>query len=164
MRLAGAACILAGAVLWRRTLARERGRRRAALWDLSRALRRLGEEVRLARRPLPGLLSELAEACGEDAGQFLRDVAASLRGDGDLETAWREAADGPPLSEQERQVLASVGSELRGDEERLRRAVLAAAERLEEGVRDLDAGERDVGRREAALAFSAAALLIVLLY
>ena len=66
-RVLGAAFIL-GAAFWGwLDQYRERRRMRETRSDLLAALRRMGEEVRLARTPMPQLLLTMASDCGGTA-------------------------------------------------------------------------------------------------
>ena len=162
VKAAGAVCVLLGAFLARWVFLRERRRRRDTLGDLSTALGRMAEEIRLVRMPLPGLLARLALDCGEEAGGFLRTASLGLRrGEAD---AWVRAAADLPLSAADQRVLGDLGSDLRGDEERVRRAATAAAERLRQSADAMDAAQHSDAQRVTALSFSAGALLVILLY
>ena len=68
------------------------------------------------------------------------------------------------IGEEERRILESLGPDLRGDEERIRAALLDASEKLSERAEVLERSSRDDTRRAAALFFSGAALLVILLY
>ncbi|MBQ9349051.1 MAG: hypothetical protein IJT94_17220 [Oscillibacter sp.] len=163
-KLTGAALVLLAAALAVRSSLGERRRRRAALNDLARAFRRLAEEVRLSRAPLPALLARLAAGCGPDAAAFFRYTAVCLRRGDPLADAWRDSAADLPLSLADLRTVAELGADLRGDEDRLRRAVLAAADALSKSGAEMDDNWGAELRRTAALSFSAAALAVILLY
>ena len=67
------------------------------LSDLLWALRRMAEEIRMARTPLPLLLERLSQGCGQEAGEFFQAVSAAARRGEDLGRTWRGAAEALPL-------------------------------------------------------------------
>ena len=70
IKLAGSVCILAGGALaWQRQR-RERHRRRQMLGELLAALEDMGQEIRMARTPLPELLTGWRSAAGPRRGTF----------------------------------------------------------------------------------------------
>ena len=80
LRLLGSLCVASGGVLAWYVQRAERRRERDARSDLLRAFRRMGEEVRMARTPLPALLSALAADCGEPAAAFFQAVSRAAAG------------------------------------------------------------------------------------
>ena len=164
MKAWGIACILTGAAWVTRVSIRERRRKRALLSDLRAALSRMGDEIRLARIPLPELLESLASDYGPDAAAFFRTVSDGIRNGRKPSELWTARTDALPLSPTDRAALREFATVLRGDEEQIRRAVTLVAERLERSLRDMDAASDADTRRCAALIFSAAALLVILLY
>ena len=68
---------------------KERERRRTTLADLVSALRRMQEEIRMARTPLPELLVCVAKDCGRDCSDFLYSVADGVSQGNTLRAAWR---------------------------------------------------------------------------
>ncbi|MBR4211699.1 MAG: stage III sporulation protein AB [Oscillibacter sp.] len=164
MKICGIACILVGALWGTRVSIGERRRRRGLLADLRAALARMGDEIRLARVPLPDLLERVAETCGADAAGFFRAVSAGIRRGLGPSGTWTEAADTLPLSDTDRATLREFASVLRGDEEQIRTAAALLSGRLERSLRDMDDAAPADLRRSAALMFSAAALLVILLY
>ena len=78
MKLAGAVCVLAGAVWGWRCQALERRRKRDTLADLIRLLGRMGEEIRLRRTSLPRLLHQLAADRGPACRSFCEDPAGAM--------------------------------------------------------------------------------------
>ena len=132
---------------------RERRRRRDTLFDLVTALRRMGEEIRMTRMPLPRLLGVLAADCGPDA-------AALARGEG-LTEAWCAGIEALPLNRRDQEVLRSL--EFQGDEENFCKGISLATYRLAESVEAMERAWPEEEKRTAALCFSAAALLVILL-
>lgn len=160
MKAAGIACIAIGAAWGMRVNALERRRRRRLLADLRAGLARLSEEIRIARAPLPEALRGLSASCAPDAAAFFRAVADS----GAPSAAWLAASDALPLSPPDAQTLRELAPALRGDEQRIRAALELAAARLERSLQDLDKSAPAEARQSAALIFSAAALLAILLF
>lgn len=163
LRVLGGVLIFAGGFLGKLACGRQRQRRLDTLSDLLTALRRMGEEIRSARTPMPVLLERLAGFCGEDAGAFLRAVSAAARRGEPLAEAWRNEAEALPLAAEDRGMLSSLGEDLRGDEESICKAIslvtFQLAKRLEESIRR----KPEEDKRGTALCLSAAALLVILL-
>lgn len=163
LKLLGSACILAGGVLAQGARLAERRRQWDTLSDLLFALRRMEEEIRLTQTPMPVLLEGLAKDRGADAASFFTHVAEALRR-GDLPgDVWRREAAGLPLPPEALRALEDLGGALGGDEEDTCKAIGLAVYELakcaEEHARDRKAEDR----RAAALYFSGAALLVILL-
>ena len=162
-KLLGSLLILSGGLLglWRQLADSRRSRR--ALSDLLRALGRLGEEIRMTRRPLPQLLEGVAAECGPEAGAFFQAAAgAARRGEG-LGGAWRQGAEALPIRQEDRSALAALGAELHGDEEMVRRALEQTVRRLEKSAAAAEQRRLPEEKRVSALWLSAAALLVILL-
>ena len=99
-KLLGSLLVL-GASLGGMTLQiRERGRQRRTRLDLLDALRRMGEEIRIARTPLPRLLEQAAD-CGGEAGDFFRGAARSVREGEEAGDTWRRGIASLTLEEEE---------------------------------------------------------------
>ncbi|MBQ6206246.1 MAG: stage III sporulation protein AB [Oscillospiraceae bacterium] len=160
MKAYGIACIFIGAAWGMRAKVSERRRRRRLLSDLRSALARMADEIRMARAPLPDLLKRLAATCGPDAAAFFRAVAES----GGPSQAWGAASDALPLSAPDRQTLRELAPVLRGDEEQIRKALQLASGRFERSLQEFDRTAGAELRQSAALIFSAAALIVILLY
>lgn len=163
VKLLGSLCILAGGALARLAQAAERRRRRDTLSDLMTALRRMTEEIRIARTALPDLLEGLADGCGPEAAAFFRAAAGGARREDGLSGAWSTAAEALPLSGGERAALQTLGQDLRGDEEKVCKAISLAIYELAKSAEEQDRSRPQEERRATALCFSAAALLVILL-
>lgn len=161
MKAAGALCILAGALWGQLFYQRERRRRETLLSDLRLGLFRAAEEIRTARTPFPLLMANLDR--GPAAG-FFRGVSGRLRQGERLDQAWTAALRAFPMEEADKQILESLGPDLRGDETRIRAVLLEASGKLAERAQALARSRGDDTRRTAALFFSGAALLVILLY
>ena len=162
IKLLGSACVLGGGLMfWLMALAEQR-RTRMVMEDLLAALRRMREEIRMARTPLPLLLEALAADCRgpETAALFQRSAAAARQGEG-LETAWRDGVQLLPLAFKEREALE--GLTLRGDEESVCKGISLVITALARNIEELERQRPERDRRTAALCFSGAALLVILL-
>lgn len=163
VKLAGSVLILAGGLLARRSRGAECRRRLDTLSDLLSALRRMGEEIRMARTPLPLLLERLASGCGPEAGTFFRTAASAAKQGTNLPAAWAKAAQALPLPEADRAAVAALGEDLRGDEETICKAVSLVIYQLAKTLEELLRRKPEEDKRTAALCLSGAALLVILL-
>lgn len=140
----------------------EQRRQRRTRLDLLDALRRMGEEIRIARTPLPRLLEQAAD-CGGAAGEFFRAAAHSAReGEGAGDT-WRRSSASLPLKEEERRVLQEMSRRFGGDEESLCSAIALACAVLQRHAEEEERGRREEEKRSVALWGSAGALAVILL-
>ena len=163
LKLLGSLCVLSGGgLVWRSCLA-ERRRQRETLCDLLMALRRMAEEIRMARTPLPSLLDALAKSCGPEGADFFHQAAETARKGGDLPAAWHHAAGDLPLEPGDREALAALGDSLHGDEESVCKAISLVIYQLAKSLEETDRVRQQEEKRTAALCFSAAALLVILL-
>lgn len=160
-KLTGSCLILAGGVLIWLFQSRERRRRREVLSDLLTALRQLGEAIRMTRTPLPRLLEALASDCGPDAAALLRTSARAAERGEDLGTLWRAGVERLPLEERDKALLRSL--DLRGDEEHICKGISLVTYALAERLALLERRRSEEDKRGAALCFSGAALLVILL-
>lgn len=163
IRFLGSVCIFSGGLMTVLLQLRERRRTRTALAELLSALRRMGEEVRLCRTPLPRLLQTLSASCSGDAAAFFSAVGDALRRGEDVETLWREHAARLLLPVAAQQALSEVGSALHGDEESVCKAISLAILELEQCAAEWDKQRPETEKRTAALWLSGAALLVILL-
>ena len=163
MKLLGSACILAGSVLVQVARLAERRRQWDTLSDLLTALRRMGEEIRLARTPMPLLLEYLAKDRCPDIAAFFNQTAEELRRGESLAAAWQRGISSLPLPPEDIRALEPLGAALGGDEEQACKAISQAAYELAKHAEKRAAERKAEDRRAAALCFSAAALLVILL-
>lgn len=162
VKLLGSGLVAAGfAAVWLRQMGAYR-QELALLLDLAEALTLLSDRIRLSRAPLPRLLGELALRPGPAAVLFAR-VRRELGQGTPLKAAWEQAAGAPALRGDAEQLLAELSCRLTGDEQSVCRGLEEAAGQLRRMAAERREGRRDVARREAALCFSAAAMLIILL-
>lgn len=160
-KLLGSLLILTGGGLIWLLQSRERRRRRQVLSDLLTALRQLGESIRMTRTPLPRLLESLAADCGPEAADLLRISALAAERGEDLGAVWRAGVGKLPLEERDKALLRSL--DLRGDEEHICKGISLVTYTLTERLALLERRRSEEDKRGAALCFSGAALLVILL-
>lgn len=161
VKLLGSVCILAGGGLawWgQRT---ERRRRRDTLRDLLSALRRMQEEIRMARTPLPLLLETLAADCREEAAELFRNTAKAARLGVEMTEVWQKGVEKLPMTSGDREIL--LGLRLYGDEESVCNGISLATYELKKSAEELERRRSEEEKRATALWFSGAALLVILL-
>lgn len=163
LKILGSACILGGGILARYFQAAERRREMDTLSDLLWALRRMAEEIRMARTPLPLLLDRLSQGCGEAAGAFFREAAAAARQGEDLGDVWRRGAAALPLSASSVSALAQLGDSLGGDEEHICKGISIVIYTLAKDAEERTSRQPEESKRATALCLSGAALLVILL-
>ena len=162
LKLLGSLLIAAGGGLAWYLQRAERRRKRDTLSDLQEAFRRMAEEVRMARTPLPKLLRTLAADCGQPVSGFFT-AAAKAAGEGEsLTRVWREEAEALPLSAGDRTAVLSLGTGLQGDEEKVCKAILHVINTLGRSAAESERRRPEEEKRAAALWFSASALLVIL--
>ena len=163
MKAAGAVCVLASA-LWGFLLQRkERRTVRKTRLEILSALRRMSEEIRLARTPMPELLEAVASDCSGAGAVFFRSVSLSVRAGNGMNGAWRQAVDALPLEAGERSALRELGQAFGGDEERMCRALSLAAAVLERRAREVEEQCAEEEKRSAALWGCGSAMTVILL-
>lgn len=163
LRLLGSLCVASGGALAWHLQRAERRRERDTLSDLQQAFRRMGEEVRMARTPLPALLKALARNCGEPAAAFFAAVSRAAAVGEDLPRVWREQAEALPLLERDKSVISALVHSLQGDEEEACKAISHVTYELTKSAEEAERKRPEEEKRAAALWFSAAALLVILL-
>ena len=117
----------------------------------------------MARTPLPSLLDALAKSCGPEGADFFHQAAETARRGGDLPAAWHHAAGGLPLEPGDREALAALGDSLHGDEESVCKAISLVIYQLAKSLEETDRVRQQEEKRTAALCFSAAVLMVILL-
>ncbi len=163
VKLLGSFCIAAGGALAWYSQRAERRWERDALSDLQRAFRRMGEEVRMARTPLPALLLGLAGDCKEPAAAFFKAVSRAAAEGEDFPRAWRKGAADLPLRERDKAAVSTLAQDLQGDEEKVCKAISHVICTLADSAGEAERKRPEEEKRAAALWFSAAALLVILL-
>ena len=163
LRMLGSLCVVSGGALAWYVQRAERRRERDTLSDLLGAFRRMGEEGRMARTPLPALLSSLAVDCGEPAAAFFQAASKAAAGGERLPQVWREQAEYLPLSKRDKSVVSSLAKGLQGDEENACKVISHVAYELAKSAEEAEHKRPEEEKRAAALWFSASALLVILL-
>lgn len=163
LKLLGSLCVASGGALAWYVQRAERRREQDTLSDLQRAFRRMGEEVRMTRTPLPAVLTSLAGDCGEPAAAFFQAASQAAAGGEDLPRIWRERANLLPLSERDKSAVSVLAQDLQGDEEKACKGILHVINTLADSAGEAERKRPEEEKRAAALWFSAAALLVILL-
>lgn len=163
LKLIGSLCVAAGGALAWYLQASERRRKRDTLSDFQTAFRRMGEEVRMARTPLPALLKTLAADCGPEAAAFFHAVSGAAAVGEALPEAWRAQAELLSLDERDKSAVAALGCDLQGDEEKVCKGISHVAYTLAKSAEQAERKRPEEEKRAAALWFSASALLVILL-
>lgn len=163
LKLLGSLCVVSGGALAWYLQKAERRRQRDTLSDLQRAFRQMGEEVRMARTPLPALLKALAGDCGEPAAAFFEAASRAAAGGEDLPRVWQEQAKALPLRERDKSVVSTLVQSLQGDEENTCKAISHVTYELAKSAEEAERKRPEEEKRAAALWFSASALLVILL-
>lgn len=161
LKLAGSICILAGGALVWWLLTMERRRRRNTLQDLMVAFRKMGEEIRIMRTPLPRLMEALAADCTGEAADLFRSTGEAARQGKGMTEIWRQSTDVLPLSFRDREIIR--GLDLQGDEEKVCKEISLVVQRLAGSAASMERTGPEETRRTTALCFSGAALLVILL-
>lgn len=161
LKLVGCVLLLGSAGAVQAWTVLEHRRELDALAGLRAAFGQMGESIRLDLTPMPRLLERLARRGPPAVRGFFAAVTAGLAQGRSLDSAWREAVPGLNLRGEENALLLDL--RLTGDEEavtaQLDHAVRALEERLGEKRKD----RREKEKLSAAVSFSAALLLILLL-
>lgn len=163
LRLLGAACILAGGgTVWFRQVSASR-RELAALREVLLVLDQMEGEVHLLRTPLPRLLRKLSRGRTGCVSAWLTALAAGLeRGEG-LQSCAAGALAFLPVESEGRVILLELSEKLSGNEEQVCTGITLVRGELAELLEQKRLRQREAEKRTAALCFSAAALLIILL-
>lgn len=149
-----------GGLLWWFQMQARRSRRRV-LADLILVLRRMQEEIRMMRPPLPELFGKMAEHCGAETAELLRSMASAAVEGESVDTVWAAGVCQLPVSEREREILRELS--FHGDEETVCKEIALALYGLANCAEELDHNRAEEEKRGAALCFSGAALLVILL-
>ena len=162
MKTLGAALVLAEAGgVWLRMLAGQR-RELDTLRRLAALLARMGAEIQGRRTPLPRLMEELAREESR-LGPALRQVLSGLRAGEALPELLGRCADTWSLSPWCRAALWELGCALGGDAGESAEALAFARQRVLEELEEKRRSQREQERGSAALCFSGAALVVILL-
>lgn len=162
-KLLGAILLMGGGVWMRCMQVSARRYQRQTLAGMVSALHQMAEEIRMARTPLPALMSMLGRSCVGTEGAFFKEVGAALRGGIPASQAWETALPVLELPRRQTAILAELGAGLHGDEEKICKVILLVTRRLERNLEEWDRTAPDVERRTTGLWLSGAALTVILL-
>lgn len=154
--------LLGGGIVWHQGRM-ERKRQRKTLCDLLVSLRNMTEEIRVARTSLPDLLERLGQDCEEDAAYFFEAIVERIRQGEALKYVWEQETEMLPLYQTAKQVLFPIGESFERDEESICKSISLAAHKLAEMNGKLEDQYQQEEKRMAAVCFSTAALLVILL-
>lgn len=159
--MTGAALLLVSSLLLRQSILTRARLRRKTLRALAEGFLLLSDAVHLTLTPLPRLLQKIT--CAMEAERFFRAVTEHLARGETLERAWREEAEKLPLNGREREMVASLGSALGGDEQAVCASLTQAAKVLSECEQRLALQSREESRVTTALCLSGALFAGILL-
>lgn len=161
IKLMGSLMVFAGGGLVWWIQLRERQRVRNVLMDLALVLRRMQEEVRMMRTPMPELFQKLEKQCGPDVSAVLRSMSDAAKNGTEVKVIWRTSVLALPINERARDILC--GLDFSGDEEKLCKELSFAAYEMAKYAETMESNRKEEGKRTTALCFSGAALLVILL-
>ena len=100
---------------------------------------------------------------GGEVSQLFEGSAAALAAGRSPEIVWCQAVSCLPVSETDKRALSELVNALQGDEASACKGILLARKELQNSLSQLEKQRPDEEKRTAALCFSAAALLVILL-
>ena len=163
IKLVGSLCVLfaGGSVWWLQH--QEQRRRRQVLAELAAALDYMETSIRLNRTPLLPLFRQAARGRCHEVSRLFDRGAAALADGKSPETVWCQAASCLSVSETDKRALSELVDALQGDEASACKGLSLAREELQNSLSQLEKQRPEEEKRTAALCFSAAALLVILL-
>ena len=158
IKLVGSLCVLfaGGSVWWLQH--QEQRRRRQVLAELAAALDGMETSIRLNRTPLLPLFRQTARGRCHEVSQLFEGSAAALAAGRSPEIVWCQAVSCLPVLETDKRALSELVNALQGC-----KGILLARKELQNSLSQLEKQRPDEEKRTAALCFSAAALLVILL-
>lgn len=163
LKVVGSVLVLSGfAALWLGQLRTWR-REIAVLEDVIGVLERMESRIRLERAPLPRLLGDLSMGRGNVVTIWMKELSSALQQGQPLHRAWADAAEKLPLEDEALRMVRELGYKLSGDEEEISGGISTACNQLKKILEEKRRIRRDRERQAAAVCFSGAALLIILL-
>ncbi|MEG2222535.1 MAG: stage III sporulation protein AB [Oscillospiraceae bacterium] len=126
------------------------------------ALERMESDIALSLTPMPRLLARLGTGEGV-VGEFFRHLSLGLRRDIPLPALWQTALSALELPAEENAALSRLGGQLEGDEGQVRAALGAARETLASLQAEQKRQRSGREKLSAALCFSAALFVTILL-
>ena len=163
MKLLGSGLIFLGGALFHRIEREEVRREMDTLWNLAGALTEAAEEIRTDRMALPRVLERASRDRTPPVAAFLRKTADAARRGQSVQAVWNAEAETLALGREDLAVMERAGRALSGDEDQVTRGLLQGAEALLRSLEERRSRRPDRERRAAALSFSGAALLVILL-
>ena len=163
IKLVGSLCVLfaGGSVWWLQH--QEQRRRRQVLAELAAALDYMKTAIRLNRTPLLPLFRQAARGRCREVSQLFDRGAAVLAAGRSPETVWCQAVSCLSVSETDKRALSELVDALQGDETSACKGLSLVREELQNSLSQLEKQRPEEEKRTAALCFSAAALLVILL-
>ena len=161
IKLVGSLCVLfaGGSVWWLQH--QEQRRRRQVLAELAAALDYMEMSIRLNQTPLLPLFRQAARGRCHEVSQLFERSAAALAAGRSPEIVWCQTVSCLPVSD--KRALSELVNALQGDEVSACKGILLARKELQNSLSQLEKQRPDEEKRTAALCFSAAALLVILL-
>lgn len=163
IKLVGAACVFLGCgTIWggQRTA---KCRELAILRDLVRMLEQMEDEIQMLRTPMPRLLEKLAQGRTAPVALCLGGIRAALEQEEPLNRSWQSGVRALPIPRETQSALEELGERLDGSEEQLCNGISLVRKELGRVLTEQRCSQRETERRSAALYFSAAALLVIIL-
>lgn len=163
MKLMGSLCVLlaGGSVWWLQR--QEQRRRRQIVAELAAALDYMETSIRLNRTPLLPLFRQAARGRCHEVSQLFERSAVALAAGRSPEIVWCQAVSSLPVSETDKRALSELVNVLQGDETSACKGLSFARKGLQNSLSQLEKQRPEEEKRTAALCFSAAALLVILL-
>ena len=115
----------------------------------------------MLRLPLPELMGNLAESCEAETAILLREMAVAVESGESVDAAWRAGVQMLPISGAEQEILARLS--FKGDETKVCKELSLVTDWLANRVEELERSRAEEEKQAAALCFSGAALLVILL-
>ena len=160
MKLMGSLCVLfaGGSVWWLQR--QEQRRRRQVVAELVSTLERMETSIRLNQLPL---FRQAARGRCHEVSQLFEGSAAALAAGRSPEIVWCQTVSCLPVSETDKRALSELVNALQGDETSACKGILLVRKELQNSLSQLEKQRPDEEKRAAALCFSAAVLLVILL-
>ena len=109
------------------------------------------------------LFRQTARGRCHEVSQLFEGSAAALAAGRSPEIVWCQAVSCLPVSETDKRALSELVKALQGDETSACKGILLARKELQNSLSQLEKQRPEEEKRTAALCFSAAALLVILL-
>lgn len=136
-------------------------REEQTLLSLLTVLEQMSAAIRITRTPLPRLFRQLGGTRQDVVGRWLEAMAGEIQDGQPLREVWARGCAALTVGATEREVLLRL--QLSGDEEQICKAISLARDELAEHLREKRQSCHDKMRQSAAVCFSGAALVMILL-